>query len=124
MLKTLSSLIVIAVTILALVGQAFAIASIECDMSQHSAMSNGKTVQDMGHHMNQNIDHDMMSAMADMDCCDTDCKCPENACSTISLLSNQNPFQLERRLLDKIHYITVSAPDIKLNSLFRPPIIA
>ncbi|MGJ8693007.1 MAG: hypothetical protein ACSHW0_11060 [Thalassotalea sp.] len=154
MITKISQKIVVVFMLFAFIGQAFGYSTMSCDMAasthQHlmsSAMSSNTTAHmAMGHmatgHME--IDHAAMghtapSAHDNMaqqitssssaqvnsgDCCDVECDCPANACSSLSLLFANMVSSKISPAIEKIHYLDFSIPQLRNKSLFRPPIFS
>lgn len=141
-MSSFTRLLIISVTLIALVGQGFALGISECDMDhdmtsmvmtsmspsseEHAGMNHGEAHSADQHHG----EHHQM-AMADesasttaMDCCDIQCSCPTNACSSASFLFSSSLAEVPQ--FKSGNYRPVHDTDIqkRSNSLYRPPIFA
>lgn len=107
-------LIIMLMLTMTLAQQATASAAEHCE--QHG-MTSGTMTE--GHHsMPSNAEND------GMDCCETECQCPQELChSAPSLLSQQSKFT--HLLRDTPRFVAqVRSPVAVTSSLFRPPILA
>lgn len=123
MAVSLTRILVTTVLILAFLGQGFAAVSMSCEMSLSEQSSHDMVMQ-------ENMQHVVMSShsMADMnqadDCCDIDCKCPEQACHSITLLNSQSVVFYTESSSEKIPSADVNQRQFTSQSLYRPPITA
>ena len=128
MLKPVFKILVVTTMLLAFVGQALAYSTMSCDMadeSHHQMMSHSS----MNAAMMNNVDnhHRMMenSNITVMeDCCDIECKCPANACISITLVSSDHRYTKISTTIDKISSLDLMTPQSQTKSLYRPPIVA
>ncbi len=121
---------VIATMLIAFLGQALAYGTMSCDMTNsmnnhlsktHSMMMSNK---DMDHSM---MDQSMMNsdcAEQDDDCCQSDCKCPTNACTSVNFLTSEMVSTHIDLFIDKVSDRDIIILQAEHKSLFRPPIFA
>ena len=145
MIHSFIKVIVVVATIIALLGQSVAFATMSCDMMMsdaHMSMSHkpmdisnvdheAMTLESVNH---ENMNHSGMthSAMSNTsmmdnmseDCCDTECICPTNACSSISCLSTGHYTAFDRSSTDAEPLHLHLLPHNFVSSLYRPPITA
>ncbi|MCF6437203.1 hypothetical protein [Pseudoalteromonas sp. MMG022] len=121
MFKSLSSILVTLTMLIAFTGQALAYAVMPCDMSldNHTSMMTMDHSADM---MTSNMDHSNMSSA--VDCCDTDCTCPANACTSIHYLNTALLTTPAIYWSEAINHALPEAPHAITSSLYRPPIFA
>ena len=125
----LTRLLIVATMLFALIGQAFAYSAMSCDMSSHNDNTSAMTHAEMNHSQmmgDGNMSHAMMNSsdVEHGDCCDVDCNCPANACSSLTTLSiSYNSYKIDAGI-EKIHYVDFDLPNAFNKSLFRPPIFA
>ncbi|WP_448569111.1 hypothetical protein [Thalassotalea ganghwensis] len=148
MLKPLSKVIVITFMLIAFVGQTLAYAAMSCEMAtgthqSHQMMGNNMIDNDtmahdmmehatMGHSMtddlsadHQRMNHQLMSDLSQSDdCCEVDCHCPANACTSTTLLYAPIDLSNIQSLSDVVITLTTQQPKSVSTSLYRPPIIA
>ena len=119
--KTIAMLIMLSTFI----GQAYANASMSCEMDSPSHHQMDMTDMDM----DMDMDHQMMNSSSmstadNQDCCDIECSCPKNACSSMSLLSkNYSDIKLPL-YTESIRTVTKFIPNSFVRALYRPPIFA
>jgi hypothetical protein len=101
----------------AFTGQAFSATMMPCEMTlaDHHAMVNMTT---------DTMSHDKMGTSNTMDCCDTDCTCPPNACSSFVFLNPYFPSQMISISHGSIVEPRPKHPVASISSLYRPPIFA
>ena len=127
MFKSIAKSFVIVVMLFAFIGQGTANDAEMCTMVDQSLV-NTMPMDHAAMQHNSAMNHDAKVAMDDSiaahDCCDDDCTCPVNACSSVAFVSStvSSP---------KLHADTGVIPtkiSIAFNpyhkSLFRPPIFA
>ena len=137
MFKSLSQIIVALLVMTALLGQAFANASMSCDMSEHDSASHHMQMtmsHDTANHKNMNhenmdhsaMGHDEMASMMQMteDCCEVDCVCPASACTSYTYVSSELVSQLPLSSFERIKFTNLNHPLLDIKSLYRPPIFA
>ena len=73
------------------------------------------------HHVSMNM---MEDDMASMDCCETECICPINACHSVNFLSTDSYAFDYQRSLGKISNFERFSPQQQAKNLFKPPIYA
>lgn len=125
MTGSFTRILVVTMMMLAFLSQGFTAVSMSCDMTQNDHSSHAIVMQD-------NMHHQMMSAhsMADMnmsqggECCDSDCKCPEQACQSITLFYSQYLVLHSNPSSEKIPSVDVNQRQFTSQSLYRPPITA
>lgn len=135
MFKPFSKVVVVALMLIAFVGQAFAYTSMSCEMSadthqshmtmdhssmDHSSMDNSSMSYDEG------MDHTSMktSASNSEDCCGVDCVCPVNACASVIVLNADNGSSEILSLSEAVLSHLSQQPNYISTSLYRPPIFA
>jgi len=108
MFKPLSKVLVVVAMLTAFVGQALAYTSMFCEMSADS------------HQSHMTMEHSSSSK----DCCDVDCICPANACTSVTLLNSNNGSPDILGFTEAIVNQGAEHPKSMSTSLFRPPIFA
>lgn len=126
MFKLVSKAVVITLMLVAFVGQAFAYSAMSCEMSSgshesHMSMDHSK----MSHHegMNHN-DMNKSSNVQTEDCCDVDCVCPANACTSVTVLNSSVDSTDVQSLNEALVALQSKQPNSISTSLYRPPIFA
>ncbi|MGA4605529.1 MULTISPECIES: hypothetical protein [unclassified Pseudoalteromonas] len=117
MSKAFSKVLVITLMLVAFVGQAFAYSAMPCEMSSGSHES----------HMNMNMDHGDMNKSSNgqsEDCCDVECICPANACSSTTVLNSSVDSTDIQILSESVAAMQSKQPHSISTSLYRPPIFA
>ena len=117
MSKAFSKVLVITLMLVAFVGQAFAYSAMPCEMSSGSHES----------HMNMNMDHGDMNKSSNgqsEDCCDVECVCPANACSSTTVLNSSVDSTDIQILSESVAALQSKQPHSISTSLYRPPIFA
>ena len=117
MSKAFSKVLVITLMLVAFVGQAFAYSAMPCEMSSGSHES----------HMNMNMDHGDMNKSSNgqsEDCCDVECICPANACSSTTVLNSSVDSTDIQILSESVAALQSKQPHSISTSLYRPPIFA
>ncbi|WP_414828260.1 hypothetical protein [Alteromonas sp. H39] len=111
-------LIIMLIMTMMLAQQATASGSEHCEQHGMAASVTSDTMADAHHAMPSNNDN------GGMDCCDTECQCPQDLChSTPSLLSQHTT--ITQLMRDAPRFIAqVRNPVAVYSSLFRPPILA
>lgn len=144
-MSKLVRLLTISLTMIALVGQGFALGVSECDMDHEMNMSSAQdstpktnmSADNPMHHDHQQMDHgghQMAMSQQDssqvevttmaMDCCDIQCSCPANACSSSSFLHFASVVEIPRFASISLYLTNRSNIQKRQNSLYRPPILA
>ena len=117
MSKAFSKVLVMTLMLVAFVGQAFAYSAMPCEMSSGSHES----------HMNMNMDHGDMNKSSNgqsEDCCDVECICPANACSSTTVLNSSIDSTDIQILSESVAALQSKQPHSISTSLYRPPIFA
>ena len=117
MSKAFSKVLVITLMLVAFVGQAFAYSAMPCEMSSGSHES----------HMNMNMDHGDMNKSSNgqsEDCCDVECICPANACSSTTVLNSSIDSTDIQIFSESVAALQSKKPHSISTSLYRPPIFA
>ncbi|WP_105258902.1 hypothetical protein [Pseudoalteromonas sp. T1lg88] len=129
MFRLVSQVLVIAAVLIALLGQAFAYSAMTCEtaMDAHQSHAAMKMVTDntqMQHHQGmEHGDTTMNSAMMD-DCCEVQCVCPTNACTSVTLVNSSTAMADVIAVSEAVISATSAQPSAIQTSLFRPPIFA
>ncbi|WP_024601760.1 hypothetical protein [Pseudoalteromonas sp. TB41] len=113
MSKAFSKVLVMTLMLVAFVGQAF----VYCEMSSGSHES----------HMNMNMDHGDMNKSSNgqsEDCCDVECICPANACSSTTVLNSSIDSTDIQIFSESVAALQSKQPHSISTSLYRPPIFA
>ncbi|GLX81911.1 hypothetical protein [Thalassotalea eurytherma] len=118
------------VLIFAQIGQSYAIASMKCQDMQNT-MVTSTSVDAHQHHMSTNSDdshanheHMNIEVMEHEQCCQDDCFCPANTCSSFSVLMTGKLHHtniLSQRVIPLDNNLAINQ---SLSSLYRPPISA
>ena len=117
MSKAFSKVLVITLMLFAFVGQVFAYSAMPCEMPSGSHES----------HMNMNMDHGDMNKSSNgqsEDCCDVECICPANACSSTTVLNSSVDSTDIQILSESVAAMQSKQPHSISTSLYRPPIFA
>ncbi|KZY58505.1 hypothetical protein A3733_26535 [Pseudoalteromonas shioyasakiensis] len=117
MSKAFSKVLVITLMLVAFVGQAFAYSAMSCEMSSGSHES----------HMNMNMNHGDMNKSSNgqsEDCCDVECICPANACSSTTVLNSSIDSTDIQIFSESVAALQSKQPHSISTSLYRPPIFA
>ena len=117
MFKPLSKVLVVVAMLIAFVGQAFVYSAMPCEMSSGSHES----------HMNMNMDHGDMNKSSNgqsEDCCDVECICPANACSSTTVLNSSVDSTDIQIFSEFVAALQSKQPHSISTSLYRPPIFA
>lgn len=126
----------ISLTVIALIGQGFALAVSECEMD-HNGHNKGMAFSKMNAHASHDMPNDgghsmhhqmMMAEKASdnspMDCCDVQCSCPANACSSSSFVHQTSlidlPILVSTGVVSDFSSLVQKHP----SRLYRPPIFA
>ena len=112
--------------LVAFVGQAFAYSAMSCEMSlgsheSHMNMEHSK----MSHH--EGMNHGEMNKSSNgqsEDCCDVECVCPANACSSTTVLNSSVDSTDIQILSESVAALQSKKPHSISTSLYRPPIFA
>ena len=145
MFRPFSNMLVVSAMLIAFVGQAMAYASMSCEMladyhpshqnmehaqmdhaqMDHAFMDHASMDQSlMGHSL---MDHSQMGenqSMSSEECCGTDCICPVNACTSVTLLPAGVNASAFTALSEAVSLPGVQQPKSVSTSLYRPPIFA
>jgi len=119
MSKAFSKVLVITLMLVAFVGQAFAYSAMSCEMSSGSHESHMN--------MNMNMNHGDMNKSSNgqsEDCCDVECICPANACSSTTVLNSSVDSTDIQILSESVAAMQSKQPHSISTSLYRPPIFA
>lgn len=119
MSKAFSKVLVITLMLVAFVGQAFAYSAMSCEMSSGSHESHMN--------MNMNMDHGDMNKSSNgqsEDCCDVECICPANACSSTTVLNSSIDSTDIQIFSESVAALQSKQPHSISTSLYRPPIFA
>ncbi|WP_143313968.1 hypothetical protein [Colwellia sp. UCD-KL20] len=123
-MKSFANILVVTTMLLTFIGQALAYTAMPCNM------------MDCDHHKSMMMEHSSMDDMSNMnhsimgeqssdtsDCCDIDCDCPTQACSSVSVFhSEYSLFKIEESS-EAINFFNSVTPISYSKSLYRPPII-
>lgn len=123
MSKAFSKVLVITLMLFAFVGQAFAYSAMPCEMPSGSHESH----MNMNMNMNMNMDHGDMNKSSNgqsEDCCDVECICPANACSSTTVLNSSVDSTDIQILSESVAAMQSKQPHSISTSLYRPPIFA
>ena len=126
MFKPLSKDLVVVAMLIAFVGQALAYTAMSCEMSSgshesHMNMDHSK----MSHHEGMNHgDMNKSSNGQSEDCCDVECICPANACSSTTVLNSSVDSTDIQILSESVAAMQSKQPHSISTSLYRPPIFA
>lgn len=125
MFTPLSKVLVVAAMLIAFVGQAFAYTAMPCEMSGGA------------HHAEMGMDHSSMNshdgmAHGDMkvststseECCDVECICPVNACTSVTFLNSNHGLSHVLGFTEALASQRSEQPKSIPTSLYRPPIFA
>ena len=125
MFKPLSKVLVVVAMLNAFVGQALAYTSMSCEMSADSHQSH-MTMEHSSMKSHEGMEHGDMkaSASSSKDCCDVDCICPANACTSVTFLNSNNGSPDILGFTEAIANQGAEHPKSMSTSLFRPPIFA
>lgn len=128
MCKSLAQVMLITLMLIAFIGQTLAFSAMSCEMSMK--MSPIEQLAQTDHipvkHYSSSLAIDTSKAVNKhtQDCCDNDCVCPTNACTTTtalfsSVLTTAIYFESETPIS-----LPTEQPNAIYSSLFRPPIFA
>ncbi|MBV2128895.1 hypothetical protein [Arsukibacterium indicum] len=115
MSKAFSKVLVITLMLFAFVGQAFAYSAMPYEMSSGC------------HESHMNMDHGDMNKSSNgqsEDCCDVECICPANACSSTTVLNSSVDSTDIQILRESVAALQSKQPHSISTSLYRPPIFA
>lgn len=121
MSKAFSKVLVMTLMLVAFVGQAFAYSAMPCEMLSGSHESH------MNMNMNMNMDHGDMNKSSNgqsEDCCDVECICPANACSSTTVLNSSIDSTDIQIFSESVAALQSKQPHSISTSLYRPPIFA
>ncbi|GLX84052.1 hypothetical protein tloyanaT_03040 [Thalassotalea loyana] len=126
MSRAFSKVLVMTLMLIAFVGQVFAYSAMSCEMSSsshesHMNMEHSK----MSHHEGMNHgDMNKSSNGQSEDCCDVECICPANACSSSTALNSSIDSTDIQILSESVAELQSNRPYSISTSLYRPPIFA
>ena len=123
MSKAFSKVLVMTLMLVAFVGQAFAYSAMPFEMSSGSHESH----MNMNMNMNMNMDHGDMNKSSNgqsEDCCDVECICPANACSSTTVLNSSIDSTDIQIFSESVAALQSKQPHSISTSLYRPPIFA
>ena len=126
MYKPLSKVLVATAMLIAFVGQLLAYTAMSCEMSTDSHQSHmNMDHSSMNHHEGMNhSEMDTSNNVHSEDCCNVDCVCPANSCTSTTVL-NSNVDSTDIQFSGEAVIIIQSKhPSSISTSLFRPPIFA
>lgn len=125
MFKPLSKVLVVVAMLTAFVGQALAYTSMFCEMSADSHQSH-MTMEHSSMKSHEGMEHGDMkaSASSSKDCCDVDCICPANACSSTTVLNSSIDSTDIQIFSESVAALQSKQPHSISTSLYRPPIFA
>jgi pyruvate/2-oxoglutarate/acetoin dehydrogenase E1 component len=125
MFKPLSKVLVVVAMLTAFVGQALAYTSMSCEMSADSHQSH-MTMEHSSMKSHEGMEHGDMkaSASSSKDCCDVDCICPANACSSTTVLNSSIDSTDIQIFSESVAALQSKQPHSISTSLYRPPIFA
>ncbi len=125
MSKPFSQVLVVSLMLLAFVGQTLAYSAMSCEMSAHVPAASQHMDMDHANMDHQTMDHSkMMQSGNTDDCCQVDCVCPANACSSVIVLdANVNTTGILPANSVLVGYLSFPLTSVS-SSLFRPPIFA
>jgi hypothetical protein len=121
MCKAVSRALVTVVMLVAFVGQAIAFnTSMSCETSVDSLSHN---VSELVKHYDSNlIDTDSPENCCGIECCDVDCNCLANACSSFVYLNTDVDSTKIAALSDVVYMQQSEQPKFIATLLYRPPI--
>ncbi|MCP4586550.1 hypothetical protein [Pseudoalteromonas sp.] len=125
MSKAFSKVLVMTLMLVAFVGQAFAYSAMPCEMSSGSHESHMN--MNMNMNMNMDMDHGDMNKSSNgqsEDCCDVECICPANACSSTTVLNSSIDSTDIQIFSESVAALQSKQPHSISTSLYRPPIFA
>ena len=125
MFKPLSKVLVVVAMLTAFVGQALAYTSMSCEMSADSHQSH-MAMEHSSMKSHEGMEHGDMkaSASSSKDCCDVDCICPANACSSTTVLNSSIDSTDIQIFSESVAALQSKQPHSISTSLYRPPIFA
>ncbi|MDC2887848.1 hypothetical protein [Psychrosphaera algicola] len=128
---------VIITMLLSVIGQSLANTVMPCEMTdsgQHMTMNHtGKTStsSSMAMHKDMKVSGNMSHGAPSnheqsgkMDCCDIECSCPANACSTYTFVTVDIQSILSLVTIEKVPSLEHTSPISIYKSFYRPPIIS
>jgi hypothetical protein len=128
MFQSLSKIIVITLMMIAFIGQALAYAAMPCHMitgDNTHEMHKSKPHSVMADHQQMMQENSMNHNMTEnQNCCDNECSCPSNACSSLLFVSVISSTTNINFSFDKISYHDSILLPVHNKSLYRPPIFA
>jgi len=121
MLKAVSRVLVIAVMLVAFIGQAIAFnTSISCETSVDSLSS--KFSELVKHYDSNPVDKDNPEDCCGIECCGVDCTCIANACSSFVYFNTEVDLTKTAALSDVVYMQQFEQPKSISTLLYRPPI--
>jgi hypothetical protein len=127
-----SKVLVVAVMLIAFVGQALAYSSMSCEMSHESHMNMSHDSMDHSSMDHSSMDHasmdhssvDQNSQNQHEECCGSDCVCPDSACMSIIIVGSDPKTAYVARLSESVSFQPMNQTKSIPTSLYRPPIFA
>lgn len=121
MFKAVSRVLVIAIMLIAFVGQAIAFnTSMSCETSVDSLSP--KFSELIKHYDLKPMDTDNTEDCCGIECCDVDCICIANACSSFIYFHTEVNSTKSTALSDVVYIQQSEQPKSIATSLYRPPI--
>jgi hypothetical protein len=121
MFKAVSRVLVIALMLVAFVGQAIAFnTSMPCETSVDSLSPNFSEL--VKHYVSKPIDTDNREDCCGIECCDVDCSCIANACSSLAYLNTEADSTKTAALSEVVYIQQFEQPKSISTLLYRPPI--
>lgn len=126
MSKVFSKVLVITLMLVAFVGQTFAYSAMPCEMPLGSHESHvSLDLPKLSHHEGMNHGEvNKSSNNQSKDCCDVECVCPANACSSSTVLNSSIDSTGMHILSESVAALESKQPHSISSSLYRPPIFA
>jgi hypothetical protein len=127
-----SKVLVVAVMLIAFVGQALAYSSMSCEMSHESHMNMSHDSMDHSSMDHSSMDHasmdhssvDQNSQNQHEECCGSDCVCPDSACMSIIIVGSDPKTAYVACLSESVSFQPMNQTKSIPTSLYRPPIFA
>jgi len=127
MFKSLLKVFVVITLMVAFLGQAFAYASMTCNMSteshqSHESMDHSSHLSSMNHEGMENSEMTHSKMQNHEECCGADCLCLISACTTVSIVNSVLSSANLVRMNDGVSLQKSNQTKSISSSLFRPPI--
>ena len=123
MFKEVSRVLVIALMLVAFVGQALAYnTSLPCEASVDSFSSNFSEL--IKHNDSKPIDTDSLEDCCGIECCSFDCICIANACSSFVYFKTKIDSTKTSTLSESVYIQEFEQPKSIATLLYRPPILS